>query len=266
MIPPGPRLGRHRGRQAAQGSLASASSSTTCRSRCRATALSASSAPMASARPRSLRPSSAGDPDAGKVQVGETSTSPMSTRTVPASTPGQEPLGGRLRRAPDHIKVGQVEIPSRAYVSQFGFRGPDQQKKAGVLSGGERNRLNLALTLKQGGNLLLPDELTNDPTSRPSARWRTRCSTSRVRRRHQPRPVVPRSASPRNIRVGGHRRGPEQVVLSEATSRPTRRTRSNAPGGRLHARIRVTYRSPATGSSRAGRGQVTPTRRKPRRP
>ncbi|MEW1978836.1 energy-dependent translational throttle protein EttA [Kocuria palustris] len=62
----------------------------------------------------------------------------------------------------DYIHVGQVEMPSRAYVSAFGFKGPDQQKKAGVLSGGERNRLNLALTLKQGGNLLLLDEPTND--------------------------------------------------------------------------------------------------------
>ncbi len=62
----------------------------------------------------------------------------------------------------DHIQVGQVEMPSRAYVSAFGFKGPDQQKPAGVLSGGERNRLNLALTLKLGGNLILLDEPTND--------------------------------------------------------------------------------------------------------
>ncbi|WP_055477500.1 energy-dependent translational throttle protein EttA [Sphaerimonospora mesophila] len=62
----------------------------------------------------------------------------------------------------DHIKVGHVEMPSRAYVAAFGFKGPDQQKLAGVLSGGERNRLNLALTLKQGGNVLLLDEPTND--------------------------------------------------------------------------------------------------------
>ncbi len=62
----------------------------------------------------------------------------------------------------DYIQVGQVEMPSRAYVSAFGFKGPDQQKKSEVLSGGERNRLNLALTLKQGGNLLLLDEPTND--------------------------------------------------------------------------------------------------------
>jgi ATP-binding cassette ChvD family protein len=62
----------------------------------------------------------------------------------------------------DHIKVGHVEMPSRAYIAAFGFKGPDQQKPAGVLSGGERNRLNLALTLKQGGNVLLLDEPTND--------------------------------------------------------------------------------------------------------
>ncbi|GAA4171489.1 energy-dependent translational throttle protein EttA [Gryllotalpicola koreensis] len=62
----------------------------------------------------------------------------------------------------DYIQVGKTEVPSRAYVSTFGFKGPDQQKKAGVLSGGERNRLNLALTLKEGGNLLLLDEPTND--------------------------------------------------------------------------------------------------------
>ena len=62
----------------------------------------------------------------------------------------------------DYLKVGDTEIPSRAYVASFGFKGSDQQKPAGVLSGGERNRLNLALTLKQGGNLLLLDEPTND--------------------------------------------------------------------------------------------------------
>ena len=61
-----------------------------------------------------------------------------------------------------HMMVGETEVPSRAYVASFGFKGQDQQKRAGVLSGGERNRLNLALTLKQGGNLLLLDEPTND--------------------------------------------------------------------------------------------------------
>src|SRR5207244_5964540 len=62
----------------------------------------------------------------------------------------------------DYIKVGNVEMPSRAYVGAFGFKGPDQQKPSRVLSGGERNRLNLALTLKEGGNVLMLDEPTND--------------------------------------------------------------------------------------------------------
>ncbi|MEG2418134.1 MAG: ATP-binding cassette domain-containing protein, partial [Eubacterium sp.] len=62
----------------------------------------------------------------------------------------------------DYLKVGNTEVPSRAYLSSFGFKGSDQQKKAGVLSGGEKNRLNLALTLKEGGNLILLDEPTND--------------------------------------------------------------------------------------------------------
>ena len=89
----------------------------------------------------------------------------------------QERLGGRLRRL-DYIQVGKIEIPSRAYVAAFGFKGPDQQKQAGVLSGGERNRLNLALTLKQGGNLLLLDEPTNDLDVETLGAWRTRCSSS----------------------------------------------------------------------------------------
>ena len=69
---------------------------------------------------------------------------------------------GGLSDGLDYMKVGDTEIPSRAYVASFGFKGADQQKLTGVLSGGERNRLNLALTLKQGGNLLLLDEPTND--------------------------------------------------------------------------------------------------------
>ena len=101
------------------------------------------------------------DPDAGKVKVGET----VNISYVDQNRAGIDPnknLWEVVSDGLDFIKVGQVEIPSRAYVSQFGFKGPDQQKKAGVLSGGERNRLNLALTLKQGGNLLLLDEPTND--------------------------------------------------------------------------------------------------------
>ena len=101
------------------------------------------------------------EPDDGNVKIGET----VSISYVDQNRGGIDPnknIWEVVSEGLDHIKVGHVEIPSRAYVSQFGFKGPDQQKKAGVLSGGERNRLNLALTLKQGGNLLLLDEPTND--------------------------------------------------------------------------------------------------------
>jgi ATP-binding cassette ChvD family protein len=100
-------------------------------------------------------------PDSGKVRVGET----VQISYVEQGRGGIDPkktLWEVVSDGLDYIKVGQVEMPSRAYVSAFGFKGPDQQKPAGVLSGGERNRLNLALTLKQGGNLLLLDEPTND--------------------------------------------------------------------------------------------------------
>jgi ATP-binding cassette ChvD family protein len=100
-------------------------------------------------------------PDSGTVRIGDT----VKLSYVDQSRSGIDPkktvwevVSDKL----DYIEVGQNEIPSRAYVSAFGFKGPDQQKPAGVLSGGERNRLNLALTLKQGGNLLLLDEPTND--------------------------------------------------------------------------------------------------------
>lgn len=99
--------------------------------------------------------------DGGDLKVGET----VKISYVDQSRGGIDPeksLWEVVSDGLDFIQVGNVEMPSRAYVSAFGFKGPDQQKKAGVLSGGERNRLNLALTLKQGGNLLLLDEPTND--------------------------------------------------------------------------------------------------------
>jgi ATP-binding cassette ChvD family protein len=99
--------------------------------------------------------------DGGELTIGES----VKLSYVDQSRAGIDPqksLWEVVSDGLDVIQVGNVEIPSRAYVSSFGFKGPDQQKKAGVLSGGERNRLNLALTLKQGGNLLLLDEPTND--------------------------------------------------------------------------------------------------------
>jgi ATP-binding cassette ChvD family protein len=99
--------------------------------------------------------------DSGSVKIGET----VKIAYVDQSRGGIDPkksLWEVVSDGLDFMKVGQVEMPSRAYVAAFGFKGPDQQKAAGVLSGGERNRLNLALTLKQGGNLLLLDEPTND--------------------------------------------------------------------------------------------------------
>ena len=99
--------------------------------------------------------------DGGELKIGETVKISYVDQNRAGIDPNKslwEVVSGGL----DHIQVGQVEMPSRAYVAAFGFKGSDQQKKAGVLSGGERNRLNLALTLKQGGNLLLLDEPTND--------------------------------------------------------------------------------------------------------
>jgi ATP-binding cassette ChvD family protein len=99
--------------------------------------------------------------DSGDLKIGET----VEISYVDQSRGGIDPkktLWEVVSDGLDYIQVGKTEVPSRAYVSTFGFKGPDQQKPAGVLSGGERNRLNLALTLKQGGNLLLLDEPTND--------------------------------------------------------------------------------------------------------
>jgi ATP-binding cassette ChvD family protein len=100
-------------------------------------------------------------PDGGELRVGGTvriSYVDQARGRIDANKTVWEVVSEGL----DHIKVANFEMPSRAYIASFGFKGPDQQKRAGVLSGGERNRLNLALTLKMGGNLLLLDEPTND--------------------------------------------------------------------------------------------------------
>ncbi len=101
------------------------------------------------------------EPDSGLLKLGNT----VSVSYVDQSRAGLAPdktVWQVVYDALDYIRVANFEMPSRAYVASFGFKGPDQQKPAGVLSGGERNRLNLALTLKMGGNLLLLDEPTND--------------------------------------------------------------------------------------------------------
>lgn len=99
--------------------------------------------------------------DGGELSIGETVKISYVDQNRAGIDP-DKPLWEVVSDGLDFIQVGNVEMPSRAYVSAFGFKGADQQKPAGVLSGGERNRLNLALTLKQGGNLLLLDEPTND--------------------------------------------------------------------------------------------------------
>ncbi len=100
-------------------------------------------------------------PDEGELKVGQT----VKISYVDQSRGGidsQKNVWEVVSDGLDFIKVANFEMPSRAYIASFGFKGPDQQKKAGVLSGGERNRLNLALTLKMGGNMALLDEPTND--------------------------------------------------------------------------------------------------------
>jgi ATP-binding cassette ChvD family protein len=100
-------------------------------------------------------------PDAGTLRVAETVTTSYVDQSRSALDPAKN-VWQVVSDGLDHIKVGNREVPSRAYVAAFGFKGADQQKSVGVLSGGERNRINLALTLKRGGNVLLLDEPTND--------------------------------------------------------------------------------------------------------
>jgi ATPase subunit of ABC transporter with duplicated ATPase domains len=100
-------------------------------------------------------------PDSGEVNIGSTVQLSYVDQNR-SGLDGEKTVWQVVSDGLDYLMVGKVEMPSRAYIAAFGFKGPDQQKPTKVLSGGERNRLNLALTLKQGGNVLLLDEPTND--------------------------------------------------------------------------------------------------------
>jgi ATP-binding cassette ChvD family protein len=121
-------------------------------------------------------------PDRGSIRLGETVELAYVDQSRDALDP-ERSLYEEISDGEDRLRVGRRELPSRAYVSSFGFRGPDQQKKVGVLSGGERNRVHLAKLLRRGGNVLLLDEPTNDldaSTWTPCAPWRSPCSRSRA--------------------------------------------------------------------------------------
>ena len=166
----------------------------------------------------------------------------------------------------DYIEVGQNEMPSRAYVSAFGFKGPDQQKPAGVLSGGERNRLNLALTLKEGGNLILLDEPTNDLDVE------TLGSLENALEKFpgcavviSPRPLVPRPHLHAHPGVGGRRRQRGQMVLvrgqlrrlrGEQGGAARRRRGPSAPGDPPQADARLVRTRPLRDQRRSRGARV----------
>ena len=168
-------------------------------------------------------------PDDGELKVGQT----VKISYVDQSRGGIDPnknVWEVVSDGLDFIKVANFEMNSRAYVASFGFKGPDQQKKAGVLSGGERNRLNLALTLKMGGNMLLLDEPTNDlDVETLQSLEDALLDFPGLRRGHLPRPVVPRPRRHAHPGLGGRRRGPGQVVLVRGQLRGLRGEQDRAP-------------------------------------
>ena len=162
--------------------------------------------------------------DGGELEIGET----VKIAYVDQNRAGIDPdkkLWEVVSGGTDYMMVGETEVPSRAYVAAFGFKGADQQKPAGVLSGGERNRLNLALTLKEGGNLLLLDEPTSTWTWRPSPALKRRCSTSPAAQSWSATTACSSTASPRTFWLGkAMTRTPAAGTSSRATSKPTRPT------------------------------------------
>ena len=173
-------------------------------------------------------------PDGGIVRVGDTVTLSYSDQNRAGLDPDKN-VWQAISDGETFIHVGNVEIPSRAYVAAFGFKGSDQQKPAGVMSGGERNRMNLALTLKQGGNLLLLDEPTNDLDVETLGEPGERAArVPRLRRDHQPRPLVPRPDRHPHPGLGGRRelvlvRGQLRVLREEQGRAPRRRGGPPAP-------------------------------------
>ena len=184
-------------------------------------------------------------PDGGIVRVGDTVTLSYSDQNRAGLDPDKN-VWQAISDGETFIHVGNVEIPSRAYVAAFGFKGSDQQKPAGVMSGGERNRMNLALTLKQGGNLLLLDEPTNDLDVETLGEPGERAArVPRLRRDHQPRPLVPRPDRDAHPGLGGRRelvlvRGQLRVLREEQGRAPRRRGRPPAPRHlpQAHPRLR----------------------------
>ncbi len=164
-------------------------------------------------------------PDAGTIKVGDTVSISYVDQDRARIDPGKN-VWEAISDGESFIRVGNVEFPSRAYVAAFGFKGADQQKPAGVMSGGERNRMNLALTLKQGGNLLLLDEPTNDLDVETLALTGERAArVPRLCRDHQPRPVVPRPGRHAHPRLGGWR----ELVLVRGQLRGLREEQDRAP-------------------------------------
>ena len=172
--------------------------------------------------------------DGGELEIGET----VKIAYVDQNRAGIDPdkkLWEVVSGGTDYMMVGETEVPSRAYVAAFGFKGADQQKPAGVLSGGERNRLNLALTLKEGGNLLLLDEPTNDlDVETLSSLGGGAARLPRLLSRGQPRPHVPRPHRHAHSGLGRRRRepGPLALLRGQLRSLPGRPRGAPRQGGR----------------------------------
>ena len=181
-------------------------------------------------------------PDSGTVKVGET----VKLSYVDQSRAGIDPkktVWQVVSDGLDYIQVGQVEMPSRAYVSAFGFKGPDQQKPAGVLSGGERNRLNLALTLKEGGNLILLDEPTNDlDVETLGSLENALVEVPRLRGGDLPRPLVPRPDVHPHPGLGGRRRQPAKWFWFEGNFDSYEKNKVERLGADAARPHRVTHR------------------------